>query len=97
MVWTARATDKVVIPKAEYVFVGFGIHAPEYGWDDYKDIDVKGKIVIAMVNDPGYYDATLFRGRLHPSCSHRLRRADSSARSITATIQQSRWKRLRPV
>ena len=63
MVWTARATDKVVIPKAEYVFVGFGIHAPEYGWDDYKDIDVKGKIVIAMVNDPGYYDATLFRGR----------------------------------
>ena len=63
MVWTARATDKVVIPKAEYVFVGFGIHAPEYGWNDYKDIDVKGKIVIAMVNDPGYYDATLFRGR----------------------------------
>ena len=63
VVWTARATDKVVIPKAEYVFVGFGIHAPEYGWDDYKDIDVKGKVVIAMVNDPGYYDANLFRGR----------------------------------
>jgi len=63
VVWTARATDKVELPKAEYVFVGFGIHAPEYGWDDYADIDVKGKIVIAMVNDPGYYDATLFRGR----------------------------------
>ena len=63
VVWTARATNKVVMPKAEYVFVGFGIHAPEYGWDDYKDIDVKGKIVIAMVNDPGYYDANLFRGR----------------------------------
>ena len=63
VVWTARATDKVVLPKAEYVFVGFGIHAPEYGWDDYADIDVKGKIVIAMVNDPGYYDAQLFRGR----------------------------------
>ena len=63
VVWTARATDKVSLPKAEYVFVGFGIHAPEYGWDDYADIDVKNKIVIAMVNDPGYYDATLFRGR----------------------------------
>ena len=63
VVWTAQATDKVELPKAEYVFVGFGIHAPEYGWDDYADIDVKGKIVIAMVNDPGYYDATLFRGR----------------------------------
>lgn len=63
VVWTSRATDKVVLPKAEYVFCGFGIHAPEYGWDDYADIDVKGKIVIAMVNDPGYYDNTLFRGR----------------------------------
>ena len=63
VVWTARATDKIEIPKAEYVFVGFGIHAPEYGWDDYAGIDVKGKIVIAMVNDPGYYDDKLFRGR----------------------------------
>ena len=62
VVWTARATDKVSIPKAEYVFCGFGIHAPEYGWDDYDGIDVKGKIVIAMVNDPGYYDTSLFRG-----------------------------------
>lgn len=61
--WTARATDKISLRKAEYVFVGFGIHAPEYGWDDYADIDVKDKIVIAMVNDPGYYDASLFRGR----------------------------------
>ena len=63
IVWTARSTDKVDIPKAEYVFCGFGIHAPEYGWDDYEGIDVKGKIVIAMVNDPGYYDHSLFRGR----------------------------------
>lgn len=63
VVWTARATDRVVLPKAEYVFCGFGIHAPEYAWDDYADVDVKGKIVIAMVNDPGYYDNTLFRGR----------------------------------
>ena len=63
VVWTARATDGVDIPRAEYVFCGFGIYAPEYGWDDYKDIDVSGKIVIAMVNDPGYYDSSLFRGR----------------------------------
>ena len=61
--WTARATDRVELKAAEYVFCGFGIHAPEYGWDDYADIDVTGKIVIAMVNDPGYYDASLFRGR----------------------------------
>ena len=63
MVWTARAADKVELPKAEFVFCGFGINAPEYGWNDYDGIDVKGKIVIAMVNDPGFYDASLFRGR----------------------------------
>ena len=63
VVWTARATDMVEIKKAEYVFCGFGINAPEYGWNDYEGIDVKGKIVIAMVNDPGYYDEKLFRGR----------------------------------
>ena len=63
VVWTARATDMVEIKGAEYVFCGFGINAPEYGWNDYEGIDVKGKIVIAMVNDPGYYDASLFRGR----------------------------------
>ena len=63
VIWTAQATDRVELSKAEYVFCGFGIHAPEYGWDDYDGIDVKGKIVIAMVNDPGYYDASLFRGR----------------------------------
>jgi len=63
IVWTARTSEKVEIPSAEYVFCGFGIHAPEYGWDDYEGIDVRGKIVIAMVNDPGYYDASLFRGR----------------------------------
>lgn len=63
IVWTARAADKVEIPKTEFVFCGFGIHAPEFGWDDYADVDVKGKIVIAMVNDPGYYDPSLFQGR----------------------------------
>ena len=63
MVWTSRAVNQINLPKAEYVFCGFGICAPEYGWNDYEGIDVKGKIVIAMVNDPGYYDSQLFRGR----------------------------------
>ena len=63
VIWTNRGTEKIVIPTTDLVFVGFGIHAPEYGWDDYKDIDVKGKIVIAMVNDPGFYDPQLFRGK----------------------------------
>ena len=63
IIWTTRATEKIDLKKAEYVFCGFGINAPEYGWNDYEGIDVKGKIVIVMVNDPGFYDNRLFRGR----------------------------------
>ena len=63
IIWTSRATEKIDLKKAEYVFCGFGINAPEYGWNDYDGIDVKGKIVVAMVNDPGFYDSQLFRGR----------------------------------
>ncbi len=63
VVWTARAIDRVRIDDAEFVFCGFGINAPEYGWNDYDGVDVRGKIVVAMVNDPGYYDSALFRGR----------------------------------
>ena len=63
VVWTQRAVNKLKVNKAEFVFVGFGIHAPEYGWDDYADIDVKGKVVVMLVNDPGFYDDQLFRGK----------------------------------
>lgn len=63
VVWTARATEEVAIPSAKFVFCGFGINAPEFGWNDYAGVDVRGKIVIAMVNDPGYYNPKLFRGR----------------------------------
>ncbi len=63
VVWTDRGTERVEVKNAEYVFCGFGINAPEYGWNDYEGVDVKDKIVIAMVNDPGFYVPELFRGR----------------------------------
>lgn len=63
VVWTARATNKVELRAAEFVFCGFGIDAPEFNWNDFEGIDVKGKIIIAMVNDPGFYDASLFQGK----------------------------------
>lgn len=63
MVWTDRGIEKVEVKNAEFVFCGFGINAPEYGWNDYEGIDVNGKIVIAMVNDPGFYNDALFRGK----------------------------------
>ncbi|MCQ2180486.1 MAG: M28 family peptidase [Bacteroidales bacterium] len=63
MIWTARRTDKVLFNNVEFVFGGFGIDAPEYGWNDFEGTDVGGKILIVMVNDPGFYDRSLFRGR----------------------------------
>ncbi len=47
------------------IFCGFGIIAPEYGWNDYEELDVKGKCAVVLVNDPGLYtgDSTLFKGR----------------------------------
>ena len=63
VVWTARPDKKIALRAAEFVFCGFGIDAPEFGWNDFEGVDVKGKIIIAMVNDPGFYDASLFQGK----------------------------------
>ncbi len=54
MGWTKRVTDAVFVRDSEMVFVGYGAVAPEYGWNDYDGIDVKGKTVVVMVNDPGF-------------------------------------------
>ena len=47
------------------MFVGYGIDAPEYGWNDYAGIDMRGKTALILVNDPGFVtgDETLFRGK----------------------------------
>ena len=50
------------LDNAELVFVGYGIVAPEYGWDDYKGLDVKGKVLVMMNNDPED-DPALFKGK----------------------------------
>ena len=63
VIWTLRAEESLKIEDVEFVFAGFGIHAPEYGWDDYAGLDVKGKVVVVLVNDPGFYDDNLFRGK----------------------------------
>lgn len=53
--------DRAVVEDAELVFVGYGIQAPEYDWDDYKGADLKGKILVMMNNDPDW-DPELFGG-----------------------------------
>jgi len=59
-----RIENKIVVSNSEMVFAGFGIVAPEYGWNDYEGLDVKDKTVVVLVNDPGLYtgDTTLFKG-----------------------------------
>jgi Zn-dependent M28 family amino/carboxypeptidase len=52
----------VQLQNTPLVFAGFGIVAPEFGWNDYEGLDAKDKIVVVMVNDPGFYDKTLFKG-----------------------------------
>jgi len=64
VVGTRQQVDGVSIDGSELVFVGYGINAPERNWNDYADIDVKGKTVVMLVNDPGYatQDPNLFNG-----------------------------------
>lgn len=55
--------DSALTVDAEIVFVGYGIQAPEWQWDDYKDEPMVGKILLMLVNDPGLTDASRFHGR----------------------------------
>jgi Zn-dependent M28 family amino/carboxypeptidase len=50
--WTKHVADNAVLDHSELVFVGYGVVAPEYDWDDYKDVDVRGKTLVMLVNDP---------------------------------------------
>lgn len=61
VIGSKRTQKNITIDDSELVFVGFGIVAPEFNWNDYKDVDVKGKTVVAMVSDPGKYDQNLFK------------------------------------
>jgi Zn-dependent M28 family amino/carboxypeptidase len=66
--WTPQfKSDEVKVANAPLVFVGYGVVAPEYHWNDYAGVDVKGKTVVILINDPGNEDATpdpaFFKGK----------------------------------
>ncbi len=65
VIWTDKTDSIVSFDKNEVVFAGYGVVAPEYNWDDYAGLDVKGKVVLVLVNDPGFNagDTTLFKGK----------------------------------
>jgi len=62
---TLRVVEASVLADSDIVFAGYGIVAPEYNWNDYEGLDVRGKTVLVLVNDPGYatQDPALFSGR----------------------------------
>jgi Zn-dependent M28 family amino/carboxypeptidase len=57
---TQRASDDI---NADIVYVGYGVEAPEYQWDDYKGVDVRGKVLLMLVNEPTSNDPNFFKGR----------------------------------
>ena len=63
--WSKRNIKNQKIDSSDLVFVGYGIVAPEYNWNDYEDIDVSGKTVVMLINDPGFDTGrlNLFNGR----------------------------------
>ena len=66
VIGTLRVVPKVAITNSEVVFVGYGINAPQLGWNDYAGVDVKGKTVLILINDPDWETKTLdgtFGGR----------------------------------
>ena len=60
--WAGRPDPHVAVD-GDVVFVGYGVRAPEWNWDDYKGMDVRGKVLLMLVNDPGLQDTSVFQGR----------------------------------
>ena len=54
---SARLQPEIKIDRSDVVFVGYGVVAPEYGWDDYKDVDVHGKTLLMLIGDPPVADS----------------------------------------
>jgi Zn-dependent M28 family amino/carboxypeptidase len=69
--WSKHVAATAQIDKSDVVFAGYGIEAPEYGWNDFKGVDVKGKTIVVLVNDPpipdpadpAKLDAKMFGGK----------------------------------
>ena len=69
--WSPRMQESFTVPDSDLVFVGYGVVAPEYDWNDFKDVDVRGKTLVMLVNDPplpdpkdpSRLDPSMFRGK----------------------------------
>jgi Zn-dependent M28 family amino/carboxypeptidase len=82
VIWSKLALPQNELKHSELVFVGYGIVAPEYGWNDYADFDVRGKTVVVLANDPGYgtKDPKVFKGGAQTSYGRWAYKIEEAAR-----------------
>jgi Zn-dependent M28 family amino/carboxypeptidase len=88
VIWTPRVVPDAALQHSELVFVGYGIVAPEYGWNDYSGIDVHGKTVMVLVNDPGYgsKDPKIFKGNAETYYGRWTYKLEEAARQGAAGV-----------
>jgi Zn-dependent M28 family amino/carboxypeptidase len=88
VIWTPRVLPAASVEHSDLVFVGYGIVAPEYHWDDYAQTDVRGKTLLVLVNDPGYgsKDPKVFRGNAETFYGRWNYKLDEAARHGAAGV-----------
>jgi hypothetical protein len=88
VIWTPRVLPAASVEHSDLVFVGYGIVAPEYHWDDYAQTDVRGKTLLVLVNDPGYgsKDPKVFKGNAETFYGRWNYKLDEAARHGAAGL-----------
>jgi Zn-dependent M28 family amino/carboxypeptidase len=88
VIWSPRFVPDASLQQSELVFVGYGIVAPEYQWNDYAGLDVHGKTVVVLVNDPGYgsKDPRVFKGNAETYFGRWTYKLEEAARQGAAGV-----------
>jgi Zn-dependent M28 family amino/carboxypeptidase len=88
VIWSPRAVPAATLTQSDLVFVGYGIVAPEYHWNDYAGVDVRGKTVLVLLSDPGYgsRDPGVFRGIAMSSYGRWAYKVQEAARQGAAGV-----------
>jgi Zn-dependent M28 family amino/carboxypeptidase len=88
VIWSTLGSPQAELRRSELVFVGYGIVAAEYDWNDYAGIDVHGKTVVVLVNDPGYAtkDPKVFRGGIMTYYGRWAYKVEEAARQGAAGV-----------
>ena len=94
VIGSRRVQPGAAVAGSEVVFVGYGIRAPEAGWDDYAGLDMRGKTALILVNDPGFVtgDETLFRGKAmtyHGRWTYKLEEASRQGAAAAIIVHET--------